>query len=71
VADAAVKEIGAVADVALVFVRPFDEAEVTVCGFHGCILVAWLGFGNEFGDLAFLVGFGVIAFSSRKGDDSG
>jgi len=52
VADAAVKEIGAVADVALVFVRPFDEAEVTVCGFHDWNLVFWFGFGNDFGDLA-------------------
>ena len=34
VADAAVEEIGAVADVALVFVRPFHEAEVAVCWFH-------------------------------------
>lgn len=34
VADAAVEEIGAVADVALVFVRPFDEAEIGVCWFH-------------------------------------
>jgi len=64
VADAAVKEIGAVADVALVFVRPFDEAEVTVCGFHGGNLVFWFGFGNDFGDLALLVGFGIGAFRS-------
>jgi len=64
VADTAVKEIGAVADVALVFVRPFDEAEVTVCGFHVGNLVFWFGFGNDFGDLALLVGFGIVAFRS-------
>lgn len=33
--DAAVEEIGAVADIALVFVRPFDEAEVLSAGFMG------------------------------------
>jgi hypothetical protein len=64
VADTAVKEIGAVADVALVFVRPFDEAEVTVCGFHVGNLVFWFGFGNDFGDLALLLGFGIVAFRS-------
>lgn len=39
VSDAAVKEIRAVADVALVLVRPFDEAEVAACSFHGGISV--------------------------------
>jgi len=34
VAYAAVEEIVAIADVALVFIRPFDEAEVAVCGFY-------------------------------------
>ena len=35
VAAAAVVEIRAVADVALVLIGPADEAEVGVCGFHG------------------------------------
>lgn len=43
VADTAVEEIGTIADVALVFVRPFHEAEVAVCWFHGgqSSLSAW------------------------------
>lgn len=43
VADAAVEEIGTIADVALVFVRPLHEAEVAVCWFHGVqsSLSAW------------------------------
>lgn len=34
-------------------------------------LVFRLGLGNDFGDLAFLVGFGVVALGSGYGDDSG
>lgn len=64
VADAAIKQIRTIADVALVLIRPFHEARVAVCGFHVGKLVFRLGFGNNFGDLAFLVGFGVVALGS-------
>ena len=46
-ADTAVEKVRAVADVALVLVRPFHKTKVGVCGFHDLILVAWLGFGND------------------------
>lgn len=41
VADAAVEKVGAIADVALVFIRPFHDAEVGVCGFHGGRSAEW------------------------------
>jgi len=50
-AGTSVKEVGAVADIALVCVRPFNEAEVTVCWCHVGNLPSWIGLGNDFGDL--------------------
>jgi hypothetical protein len=35
------------------------------------MLPVGLGFGNGFGDLTFLVTFGVVAFGSGEGDDVG
>ena len=67
-ADAAEIEIGAVADVALVLVRPLDDTEVVVCRFHGSNLVFCFRLGNRFCDLAFLVGFRVPVIGSAESD---
>ena len=44
VADAAKIEVGAIADVTLVFIRPLDEAVVAVLGFHEDNVTRGFGF---------------------------
>ena len=46
VADTANVEIGAVADVKLILVRPADEAVILVGGFHGCQITLHCGRGQ-------------------------
>lgn len=70
VAHTAEVEIRAAADVALVLVGPADKAVVAIFGLHGASLLRRLRVGNGFCDLAFLVGFCVIALSAAYGDDS-
>ena len=45
-ADAAEIEVGAIADVTQVFVRPLDEAVVAVLGFHEANVTRGFGFGQ-------------------------
>lgn len=44
-ADAAEVEIGTIADVNFIFIRPADEAVVLIIDFHDFTLVVLLGFG--------------------------
>lgn len=67
VADAAEIEVRTVADVALVFFRPLDDAEIVVCRFHMGKLVFCLRLGNRFCDLAFLVVFRIPVVGTAEG----
>jgi hypothetical protein len=69
VADAAKVEVGTIAYVTLVFIRPLNEALVEILWFHFEPLVERFCFGNRIGNLTFLVSLGIVTFGSGEGDD--
>ena len=70
VTHAAEVEIGAVADVKLILVRPADEAVILVGDLHDRIKSLLAGLCNGLGDLSLLVALDVVALTTTNGNDS-